>query len=113
MLREFSRRDTVAKINFITPDGDEVLVEASDGTLMEAATQRGVEGIDGDCGGVASCATCHVHIVNEWAERVGPATEIERDMLEFENNMTEFSRLSCQIDVTEELDGLVVRVVGR
>ena len=97
-------------ITFITQDGAKVVVEDAIGTLMEVATEHEVEGIDGDCGGVCSCSTCHVKIKREWMDKVGAADEIEQDMLDLEDATDERSRLSCQIEVTEALDGLVVEV---
>jgi len=101
----------MAKITFIEPGGEKVVVSAESGSLMEAAVDAGVDGIHGDCGGVCSCATCHVHIQQEWRERVGPASETEREILDLEDGATEASRLSCQIEVSESLDRLVVEVV--
>lgn len=80
---------------------------------MLIAVENDVEGILGDCGGVCSCATCHIHIAPEWAEKVGPATEEELDVLEFQDEYSSNSRLSCQVEVKPELDGLVVHVVGQ
>jgi len=99
-------------VTYITRSGTRVAVENASGTLMEAALEHGVEGIDGNCGGVCSCATCHVRIAPEWRERVGPATEVERSLLDFEDHVGEGSRLSCQIELTNALDGLVVEVVN-
>jgi 2Fe-2S ferredoxin len=101
----------MAKITFITPSGDHVVVEAETGNLMAHAVAEGVEGIHGDCGGLCSCATCHVKVHPDWMERVGAANETERDMLEMEDATDERSRLSCQIEITEALDGLVVEVI--
>ena len=103
----------MARITFITPAGKSILVERSAGSLMEAAVQNGIEGSDGDCGGVCSCATCHIHIPPEWMERVGPASPLERALLELQDEGNEHSRLACQVRTSEALDGLVVRVVGR
>lgn len=101
------------RVTFITPNGEEVVVDDASGNLMSTAVDHGVDGIDGDCGGVGSCATCHVHIQAEWLGRVGAATETERDTLEFEEGVSECSRLGCQVELTSKLDGLVVRVVSR
>lgn len=101
------------KVTYITPRGDEVVVDNAEGTLMHAAVENQVEGIDGDCGGVCSCATCHVHVDPAWADKVGPATEAEEGMLELEDDVAPTSRLGCQVKLTPELDGVVVRVVGR
>ncbi|BAM04243.1 2Fe-2S iron-sulfur cluster-binding protein [Phycisphaera mikurensis] len=101
------------QVTYITPAGETRVVENAEGTLMSAAVANQVEGIDGDCGGVCSCATCHVHVDPAWQEKVGPATAAEEGMLELEDEATEASRLGCQVTLTPELDGLVVRVVGR
>jgi len=101
------------KVTYITPDGGEVVVENAEGNLMTAAVENNVAGIDGDCGGLASCATCHVHVDPAWAEKVGPADDIESGMLEFEDNVSETSRLGCQVKLTPELQGLIVRVAER
>lgn len=103
----------MVKIRFITPSGVSQTVEREDGSLMEAAVQNGVEGIDADCGGVCSCATCHIHVEPEWADRVGPPGTMEQDLLELQDNANERSRLACQVKVIDILDGLTVRVVGR
>lgn len=100
----------MAKVTFITPDGDEVVIEDAEGTLMEAAKDYGVDGIDGSCGGVCSCSTCHVKVKPEWLEKVGKADEIEQDLLDLEDEVDERSRLCCQIEITDKLDGLVVEV---
>lgn len=101
------------KVTYITCSGDELIVDSSEPNLMQAAVANQVPGILGDCGGVASCATCHVRIDPKWMEKVGPATDIEQGMLELEDDATENSRLGCQVALTSELDGLVVRVVGQ
>jgi 2Fe-2S ferredoxin len=98
-------------ITYITADGETFPVEAEIGsTVMENAINHSVPGILAECGGVCSCATCHVYVEPEWREAVGPPGLIEKDMLEFVTDVRENSRLSCQIAVTEELDGLVVRI---
>lgn len=79
---------------------------------MEIATEHDVEGIEGNCGGVCSCGTCHVWVEPEWLERVGQASEIERGILNFEDNSNERSRLCCQIEMTDDLDGIVVKVAN-
>ncbi|MBC6428881.1 MAG: 2Fe-2S iron-sulfur cluster binding domain-containing protein [Cellvibrionales bacterium] len=101
----------MAQITFITPSGEEVTVTAQSGSVMQAAVTNMVEGIDGDCGGVCSCATCHVHVDPAWLDKVGAAGDIEKEMLELEDGSSDHSRLSCQIEVSDELDGLVLRVV--
>ncbi len=101
----------MAKITFITSDNENITVEGTTGSVMELAVKNNIKGIDGDCGGVCSCATCHVHVAPEFMEKVGAASELESDMLEFDDNTTENSRLSCQMQVSEDLDGLVLNVV--
>ena len=75
-------------------------------SVMQAALDNGINGILADCGGALSCATCHVHIAPEWMEQVGPPSDTEATMLEMAIEPDETSRLSCQIVVTEALDGL-------
>lgn len=98
------------KLTFITTEGDRIQVKDAIGTLMEIATGNDVEGITGDCGGVCSCSTCHVYIPKEWMEKVGPPNETEKDTLEFNSHYQPNSRLGCQVEMSAELDGLVVEV---
>ena len=100
-------------VTYITPGGETVTVDNAEGTLMTAAVAHQVDGIDGDCGGVCSCATCHVHVDPAWTAKVGQPGPSEVGMLELEDNANGCSRLGCQVKLTPELDGLVVRVVGR
>ncbi|MGM8362035.1 2Fe-2S iron-sulfur cluster-binding protein [Flavobacterium sp. ARAG 55.4] len=100
----------MAKVTFITSDNESITLEANTGTVMNLAVDNGVKGIDGDCGGVCSCATCHVHVLQEHVSKIGKATEIETDMLELADNANEFSRLCCQLEISEALDGLVLQV---
>lgn len=79
---------------------------------MTLAVENGVKGIDGDCGGVCSCATCHVHVAPEDMEMLGVAGDIEKDMLELDDNANEYSRLGCQIPISDVLDGIVLRVAN-
>jgi 2Fe-2S ferredoxin len=104
----------MVKITFVQGDGSRQVVEAAPGlTVMEAAKTEDVPGIDAECGGACACATCHVYIEPEWVEAVGKASEMEEDMLDFAFDVREESRLSCQIRITEKLDGLVVRVPAK
>ena len=97
------------KITFIEYDGKEVTVEAEVGmTVMEAAIKEGVPGIEAECGGACACATCHVYVDEAWRAPTGEPSEMEEDMLDFAFNIQPNSRLSCQIKVTDELDGLRV-----
>ena len=100
----------MAKITFITSDDETIELEGASGSVMELAVEHGVKGIDGDCGGVCSCATCHVHVQPEDMEKTGPASEIEIDMLELDDNADEYSRLSCQIAISDAIDGVVLTV---
>lgn len=102
------------QVTFIETDGTERQVEAPEGTsLMSAAVQNMVRGIDADCGGAMSCATCHVHVDTVWQAKTGPAQGTEVELLGFVDEFDEgASRLSCQIVVSGELDGLVVRIPG-
>ncbi|MEM6315474.1 MAG: 2Fe-2S iron-sulfur cluster-binding protein [Planctomycetota bacterium] len=101
----------MARITYTTPSGEEIVVDAEGGSLMTNAVENSVEGIEGACGGVGACATCHVHVDPDWTEKVGPPNDAEADMLELDDNFADNSRLGCQVPVTPELDGLKVRVV--
>ncbi len=97
------------KVTFIEHDGTRREVEATAGnSLMLAAVSNKLPGIDADCGGCCSCATCHVFVDKDWLDRLPPMREDEDDMLDMTDNRRENSRLSCQITIGEELDGLVV-----
>ncbi|BCM93736.1 ferredoxin-6 [Abditibacteriota bacterium] len=102
----------MSQVTFISPQGEKIVVKNAMGNLMEIATEHDVEGIEGNCGGVCSCGTCHVWVEPEWLERVGQASEIERGILNFEDNSNERSRLCCQIEMTDDLDGIVVKVAN-
>ncbi len=98
-------------VKFIQPDGVEKIIDVPEGTsLMSAAMENGVEGILGDCGGACSCATCHCYIEDEYFAKLPPAEDIEQSMIEFASEPKENSRLGCQVQVTEELSGIVVRM---
>lgn len=100
----------MAKIVFVEHDGTEHEVDAQNGaSVMLAAVNNGVPGIDADCGGACSCATCHVYVQDEWLEKLGEVTPIEEAMLSLSSDRKDNSRLSCQIEVSDELDGLVVQ----
>ena len=99
------------KITYIEHDGTSHEVDADVGTtVMNAALDNLVPGIDADCGGECSCATCHVMVDGEWMAKVGQPNETEESMLDLNPERQENSRLSCQINVTEDLDGLVVNL---
>lgn len=99
-------------ITIIEHDGQSHTIEVTEGTtVMEAAIQYDIPGIIGECGGSCSCATCHCYVDPAWQNRFEPRSELEREMLEFAAcAIQENSRLSCQLEVTEELDGLIVRL---
>lgn len=100
------------EVSFVKPDGTERKVDAPvGGSAMRAAVTGGVSGIVAECGGEASCATCHVYVDHEWLAQTGEVGLDEEDMLEFtESPCQSNSRLSCQIEINEELDGLVLYV---
>jgi ferredoxin, 2Fe-2S len=101
----------VPKITYVEHNGHEHVVDAVNGTtVMSSAIDNLVPGIDADCGGQCSCATCHVIVTDEWAEVVGPPGHQEESMLDLNPERAPHSRLSCQIPVRDELDGLVVRL---
>lgn len=104
----------MAAITFVQPDGARVTVEAVPGiTVMEAARNHGVAGIEAQCGGQCCCATCHGYLEADWHRRLGPAGDTERGLLDFAWEPGETSRLTCQLQVDESMDGLVVRVPAR
>ena len=102
----------MTKITFIEPDGSVQACDLEDGlSLMEGAVRNGVSGIDADCGGACACATCHVYVDDAWIDRVGAPSSMEENMLEIAaSEVTPASRLSCQIKVRSEFDGLIVRL---
>lgn len=102
------------RITFIEHDGTVHTVEAEIGaTVMETALRNDVASIVAECGGACACATCHVYVDEAWREKTGEPSPMEEDMLDFAYDVRPNSRLSCQIKVSEELDGLVVRVPER
>ena len=104
----------MAKITYIGADGTHFDVEAENGsTVMENAIRNGVPGIEAEGGGACACATCHVYVAEEWRAATGEPEPMEEDMLDFAYELKPTSRLSCQIHVTDELDGLVVTVPPR
>ena len=98
-------------VTFISPDGTETTLEARDGdSVMEIAVKNGVKGIVAECGGACSCATCHVYVDEAFQTETGRPSAMEESMLDFAENVQPNSRLSCQIRVSDDLDGLVVRL---
>ena len=101
------------KVTFITPSGTKVTLEDVGGNLMEIAQDHEIEGIDGDCGGVCSCSTCHVYVSPPWLAKLDPAGSSEKDTLSFDDRTRDNSRLSCQIELTKALDGLEVSIPAK
>ncbi|MFD2677490.1 2Fe-2S iron-sulfur cluster-binding protein [Camelimonas lactis] len=101
-------------VTYVDADGEQRTVEAApNATVMEVALKHDIPGIVGECGGACACATCHVYVDEEWVDRVGPAEDMEQGMLDFAFDVRENSRLSCQIFMTPELDGLIVHTPVR
>ena len=99
----------MVQITYVEHDGTEHVVDSQTGvSLMQAAIDNLVPGIDADCGGECSCATCHIMVCENWIEKVGAPGEMEEMMLELNPERQENSRLSCQVEVSEDLDGLRV-----
>jgi len=104
----------MVKITFIDTAGTARTVEGEVGsTVMETAIKNGVPGIEAECGGACACSTCHVYIEDAWREKVGEPSPMEEDMLDFAYEVKPNSRLSCQIKVSENLDGLTVQTPER
>lgn len=97
----------MVKINFTDHTGTTRTVDVEAGaTVMEAAIRNAIPGIEAECGGACACATCHVYVDAPWGEKVGAPTPMEEDMLDFGFDVRPNSRLSCQIKITDELEGL-------
>mgnify|MGYP004445015701 FL=1 len=104
----------MTKITLVAFDGTRFDVDAENGsTVMENAIRNSVPGIEAECGGACACATCHVYVDEKWTEAVGAPEAMEEDMLDFAFDVRPTSRLSCQIKVRDDLDGLVVHVPER
>ena len=101
----------MAKITYIEHDGAEHVIDVKPGqSVMEGAVKNNVPGIDADCGGACACATCHVYVDAAWTDKTGTKSAMEESMLDFAEGVEPNSRLSCQIKVSDELNGLVVRM---
>jgi 2Fe-2S ferredoxin len=101
----------MAKITYIEHGGAEHVIDVKSGlSVMEGAVKNNIPGIDADCGGACACATCHVYVDEAWSEKTGKPSAMEESMLDFAENVEPTSRLSCQIKVTDLLDGLIVRM---
>ena len=101
----------MGSITFIEHDGSEHKVDIEEGrSLMQMALDNSVPGVDADCGGECACGTCHVIVDKDWIATVGNASDVEIQMLDMAPDKAGTSRLACQIPMTEELDGLIVRI---
>ena len=101
----------MAKITYIENNGKSHTVEVAEGlTVMEGAVQNNIPGIDADCGGGMACATCHVYVKDEWFDKINKKSEGEDDMIDQAYEPKKSSRLSCQIQVSPEIDGLEVHL---
>ena len=101
----------MAKITYNTHDNQTHTIDVQNGlTVMEGAVQNDIPGIDADCGGGMACATCHVYVNEDWFDKLPPKEDGEEDMLDMAYEPNKFSRLSCQVIVSDELDGLTVKI---
>ncbi len=101
----------MARITFIQPNGTENAVEAEPGmTVMEAAVKNSVRGIAAECGGACACATCHSYVDEAWLDKMPPMDDMEDSMLDAAFERRDNSRLTCQIEVNNDLDGLIIHV---
>ena len=99
------------KITYIEQNGKSHSIEVANGlSVMEGAIQNNIPGIDADCGGAMACATCHVYVKEEWLNKLPKKEDGEEDMLDMAFEPKQFSRLSCQLTVSDELDGLIVNL---
>lgn len=104
----------MTKLIFVQPDGSRVETDGENGsTVMEVAIRNRVAGIEAECGGACSCATCHVYVDESWAGPIGEANPMEEDMLDFAFDVRKNSRLSCQIKVSDAINGAVFHVPSR
>lgn len=104
----------MAKITYIEYANKEHVIEVPDHmTVMEGAVQNNIPGIDADCGGSMACATCHVYVDEKWFNKLEKKDEGEEDMLDMAYQPNKFSRLSCQLLISDELDGLIVRMPSK
>ena len=102
------------KITYIEHNGESHEIEVANGlSVMEGAVQNNISGIDADCGGSCACATCHVYVDEKWFDKLSKKESSEEDMLDMAYEPKKFSRLSCQLTVTNELDGLVVKMPSK
>ena len=104
----------MAKFTYIENNKEEHVVEVPNGnTVMEGAVQNNIPGIDADCGGAMACATCHIYVDEKWYDKIKKKEDGEEDMIDMAFEPNKFSRLSCQIIVSDDLDGLIVRMPSK
>jgi 2Fe-2S ferredoxin len=104
----------MAKIIYTDQQGNSKTIEVENGlSVMEGAVQNDVPGIDADCGGSMACATCHVYVEEKWLDKLPKAEEGENDMIDMAFQPKKNSRLSCQLIVSDEIDGLVVNIPSK
>ena len=102
------------KITYTEHSGKSHMLEVPNGlSVMEGAVQNDIPGIDADCGGSCACATCHVYVDDKWFQKLQSIEDAEQDMLDMAFEPNKFSRLGCQITITEDLDGLVVKMPSK
>lgn len=103
--------EVMAKITYIEFSGKEHTIDVAEGlSVMEGAVKNLIPGIDADCGGACACSTCHVYVDTDWTEKMGSPSDMEEDMLDFAFDVKQNSRLACQMKVTPDYDGLIVRM---
>ena len=101
----------MAKITYIEHSGKSHTINVSNElSVMEGAVENNIPGIDADCGGACACATCHIYVDQNWVDKTGEAEQMEQDMLDFAFDVTDQSRLSCQVKVTDDLDGIIINL---
>lgn len=101
----------MAKITYVESNKKIHTIEVANGlSVMEGAVQNNIPGIDADCGGACACATCHVYVDDKWFNKIPKPDDAEKDMIDVAYEPNKFSRLGCQIVVTDDLDGLVVKM---
>ena len=101
----------MAKIKYIEHKGKSHTIDVANGlSVMEGAIQNNIPGIDADCGGSMACATCHVYVKEEWFDKLPKKEDGEEDMIDMAYEPNKFSRLSCQLTVSDELEGLIVKL---
>ena len=104
----------MTKVTYIEHNGNSHIIEIANGlSVMEGAVQNDIPGIDADCGGGMACATCHVYVKEEWFDKIPEKEDGEEDMLDMAFEPNKFSRLSCQILVSDKLDGLIVSLPSK